>query len=216
MKNSPECLRRPEAWNSKASSSSFYEADCNNPHASPGIQPTPATGGLAVDKRAPHLKTGAMSSFASSQARCDERPQRLLAIDFGERRTGTALVDLELGIATPLQTLTRRSDTQLIAELESLRQRHRAGGWLLGLPLRLDGTEGDAGRRIRSFGTKLVEASALDPIFVSETLTSDEARRRLGSTARRCPEKIDAVAAQILGEQYLSEQATTVAEGGSA
>lgn len=132
-------------------------------------------------------------------------PVRLLAIDFGERRTGTALVEVELGIATPLETLRRRSDTQLIAELEALRKRHRADGWLLGLPVRLDGTEGDAARRVRSFGLKLTsQAGAGEPIFVSETLTSDEARRRLGRTAHRRPEAIDAVAAQIMGEQYLS------------
>ena len=84
------------------------------------------------------------------------------------------------------------------------------------MPLRLDGSEGDAGRRVRSFGDKLAESSALEPVFVSETLTSDEARRRLGPTARRRPEKIDAVAAQILGEQYLSERSRNIVEGDSA
>ena len=156
-----------------------------------------------VDKRADHLKTVAMSAPTASDPP-STRLARLLAIDFGERRTGTALVEVELGIATPLETLVRRSDPQLIEALEVLRKRHRADGWVLGLPLRLDGTEGDAAHRVRSFGSKLANESAREPIFVSETLTSDEARRRLGSTARRRPDRIDSVAAQIVGEQYLA------------
>lgn len=168
-----------------------------------------------VDKRAGHLKTVAMSASTASNDPSSPHLARLLAIDFGERRTGTALVDLQLGIATPLETITRSSDAQLIEELERLRRRHHANGWILGLPLLLDGTEGDAAYRVRSFGAKLADATDHDPFLVSETLTSNEARRRLGATARRRPEKIDAVAAQIVGEQYLSGRAEDSDAGAS-
>ena len=153
--------------------------------------------------------------FSQSPDPRSAQPTRLLAIDFGERRTGTALVDLEVGVATPLETLARRSDPQLIEALEALRRRHRADGWLLGLPLLLDGSEGDAAHRVRSFGAKLARDSSREPIFVSETLTSREARDRLGGRARRQPEKIDAVAAQIVGEQYLSSRSRPTSEGAS-
>lgn len=171
------------------------------------------TSPAVVDNRADHLKTDAMSAPTVSSDPPNAHLARLLAIDFGERRTGTALVEVELGIATPLETLVRRSDPQLIQELQTLRRRHRADGWILGLPLRLDGSEGDAAHRVRSFGAKLANESSHEPIFVSETLTSDEARRRLGSTARRRPEKIDSVAAQIVGEQYLAGRSAAPLDG---
>ncbi len=138
----------------------------------------------------------------------------LLAIDFGERRTGVAVVELETGVVAPMRTLDRRCDDALVAQLESLAQEYEAGGFVVGLPLLLDGSEGPASSRVRSFAEKLARGSQRPIHFVCETLTSHEARERIalasssGQRGRRSRSAgkgmIDAVAAQIIGEQFLA------------
>ena len=78
----------------------------------------------------------------------------ILAIDHGQARIGLAATD-ELGIAShPVETIhTSRVDPlQRIAEIVEER---RIRLILLGLPLRLDGREGEAAHRVRAFGTEL-------------------------------------------------------------
>jgi putative holliday junction resolvase len=78
----------------------------------------------------------------------------------------------------------------------------------MGDPLNLDGSRGPASVRARSFARKLAAASGLGVDMANETLTSVEAEEKLrqaGIDPRRHPEKVDAMAAQILLQQYLSE-----------
>ena len=71
----------------------------------------------------------------------------------------------------------------------------------------MNGTLGDAAMRVRSFTRKLLAQIPLPCDLVDETLTSVAAQERLrdaGVDLRRHPERIDAVAAQILLEQFLA------------
>ncbi len=140
-----------------------------------------------------------------------------LALDFGEARTGVALGESETQIVSPISTLVRRSDEQLIEEILVLVQKHQAEQLILGLPSRLDGSEGDAALRVRSFHKKLETRTRLPATLVTETLTSRAARERIATNfpgqrskkraSRRVPanRQVDAVAAQLIGEQYLEQ-----------
>lgn len=141
-----------------------------------------------------------------------------LAIDFGERRTGVAAGETETGMVSPIATIRRSSDQQLIEALELLAREHGASQLLLGLPCLLDGSDGDAASRVRSFAKKIACQCSLPLELVCETLTSRAARERIASyrsstTARKNSRpknpsprfQIDAVAAQIIGEQYLEQ-----------
>lgn len=133
---------------------------------------------------------------------------RCLGIDFGERRIGLAISDERNRIAVPLTVLERRSDDDAVAEIRDLAARENVAHLILGDPLGVDGTAGDAARRARSFGRKLARATALSVEMVPETLTSVDAERRLQGSprsrgGRRRRPVVDAVAAQILLQEAL-------------
>jgi putative Holliday junction resolvase len=134
---------------------------------------------------------------------------RLLAIDFGERRIGLALsADGELVL--PLQTLHRRTDREAVAQIVEAGRTEAVDGFVVGEPVLVDGSRGEAAQRTRSFAARLERASGLPVTLHPETLTTVAARERLRSTGvdlRRHPGRLDEVAAQILLEDYLRAQA---------
>lgn len=74
---------------------------------------------------------------------------------------------------------------------------------LIGLPRSPEGAESPFAARIRSFSGKLAARTSIPVRFHEETLTSDEAARRLQPGAAR--EEVDAMAAAVLLEDYLDQ-----------
>jgi len=131
---------------------------------------------------------------------------RALGIDFGEKRIGIAISDPAGRVAVPLTTLTRRDDRSAMAAIAEIARREGVGRLVLGEPVSLDGTRGAAAARVRRFGERLAAKTALPLTFVDESLTSVEAAARLraaGVDPRRAPERIDAMAAQIVLQEDL-------------
>ena len=131
---------------------------------------------------------------------------KTLAIDFGERRVGVAVSDPDGRLSMPLTTLIRQNDSQVISELASIVDQEDPELIVIGEPRRLDGTRGEAALRVASFADKLQRATGLPYLLVDEALTSREAEERLreaGVDPRREPQRVDAVAAQILLEEVL-------------
>jgi putative Holliday junction resolvase len=129
---------------------------------------------------------------------------RFLGIDFGEKRIGLAISEGTL--AVPLLTLRRRDDRSALEEIAAIARREAVGRLVVGEPLGLDGTRGPAARRARRFAERLAALTGLPLELVNESLTSVEAAERLraaGIDPRRHPEKLDAVAAQILLQEAL-------------
>jgi putative Holliday junction resolvase len=130
---------------------------------------------------------------------------RILAVDFGERRIGLATSDASGSIATPRRTIARREDDAAIVEILAFCAEEEIGSILLGIPRSPEGVESSFGARIRSFARKLQARSDLPVLFHEETLTSDEAARRLPPGATR--EATDRMAAAVLLEDYLAHTA---------
>ena len=131
---------------------------------------------------------------------------RALGIDFGERRIGLAISDPEGRLAVPLTTLERRTDRSAVREIAEIARREGVGRLVLGEPVGLDGQRGEAAERVRRFGNRLAGITGLPVRLVNESLTTVEAQERLraaGVDPRRQPERIDAVAAQILLQEAL-------------
>jgi putative pre-16S rRNA nuclease len=132
---------------------------------------------------------------------------RLLAVDFGEKRIGLAVSQGSL--ALPLATLARRSDAEAVAEIAAVAREEGVTGLVVGEPRRLDGTAGDAARRVHAFARRLQAATGLPCALVDEALTSRAAEERLraaGVDPRRHPERVDQVAAQLLLEEVLARE----------
>ena len=132
---------------------------------------------------------------------------RVLAIDFGTRRIGTAVSDA-LGISVrPVETIKRSSNDRVIARLKALVEELEAEAVVVGLPIRMDGAEGDAAREVKRFARRLQSQLVVEVITHDERLTSYEAEqimteRGLNRSERRAHS--DTLAAMIILRDYLS------------
>lgn len=127
---------------------------------------------------------------------------RILAVDFGERRIGLATSDAAETLATPRLTLNRPSDDAAIERIARFAREEEIGLLVIGIPRSPEGVESPIAARIRSFAGKLGAATGLPLRFHEETLTSDEARRRLPPGSEK--EAVDRTAAAVLLEDFLS------------
>lgn len=133
-----------------------------------------------------------------------------MAIDFGEKRVGTALSDEVPELAVPSRVLERSTDRRLVYTLAALAREEGVGALVMGEPRDLEGVAGEAAERVRRFAAKLEKASGLPVTLIEETLTTVEAASRLGGLARsggrdgvRNDGRHDAVAAQILLQEAI-------------
>jgi len=129
--------------------------------------------------------------------------KRILAIDFGEKRIGLATADASAGLVTARRTILRASDRSAATEIVRFCREEEIGTLLVGLPRSPEGKESAISPRIRSFADRLARETALPVVFHEETLTSDEALRRL--RGRRSRAGVDAEAAAVLLEDWLAD-----------
>ena len=121
-----------------------------------------------------------------------------LGIDYGEARIGIAATDACGILAHPVESIHLRH-TEPIARIRELVQQRGIRTLVLGLPLRLDGTEGSACAKVRAFGEKLRTAlPELPLLYVDEFLTTTAAQEKLhqaGKKAKNFKPIIDQAAA---------------------
>ncbi len=130
------------------------------------------------------------------------RGARLLGLDVGTKTVGLALSDTTLTIATPLETLRRG---KFAADAEALRRivaEHNVGGFVVGLPVNMDGTEGPRSQSVRAFAKNLLGKIDLPLAFWDERLSTAAVTRTMIeadlSRARRSELVDKAAAAYIL------------------
>lgn len=134
------------------------------------------------------------------------RRTRLLGVDYGQRRVGLAISDADRRLAFPLEVRTRQGREADAAFFRALIEREEVGGLVVGLPIHLDGREGQKATEARAFGAWLAEVVGLAVVFYDERFTTVQAEHALwdaGLTHQRRKERRDKVAAQILLQTYL-------------
>ena len=85
------------------------------------------------------------------------RHRRLLGLDIGEKTIGLALSDPMQSIATPLKVVERTKFTKDIQELDRVIKEYGIGGYVLGYPVNMDGSEGPRCQSVRHFAEELVK-----------------------------------------------------------
>lgn len=132
---------------------------------------------------------------------------RVLGIDHGTVRIGLALSDESGVLARPFETVAAIDGLRRIPEV--IREQ-KVGALVLGLPLRLDGSEGPAAERVRAFFDTLRPLVPTEiPIhFRDESHTTLEAAAHLragGRTGKDQHDVIDQVAAAVILQEFLDE-----------
>lgn len=131
---------------------------------------------------------------------------RVLAVDAGTRRVGVALSDPSRVIAQPLTALPAEPLSTLPDRLAALAREHGAEELVIGLPRRLDGTQGPEARAARDLAARVRQASGLPVAMVDERLSSAAAERALlegGEKRARRRRLTDQVAAALILQTYL-------------
>ncbi len=127
------------------------------------------------------------------------KDQRLIGIDPGSKTVGIALSDVRLMLASPFGSLKRGKLKVNAAEILAIARKENAGGLVVGLPLSMDGTSGQAAQGARDWALALSEATGLPAAVFDERLSSAAANRFLISEAdvsrRKRAEAVDRLAA---------------------
>lgn len=130
----------------------------------------------------------------------------ILAIDHGEARIGIAATD-EFGIgAHPVETIDCRK-TEIIPRILELVTQRKIITVVLGLPLRMDGSEGTSSKKVRKFGEQLRKELAPVPLTYFDerftTVTASEKLHQAGKNAKKQKSIIDQAAALEILTDYL-------------
>ncbi len=132
---------------------------------------------------------------------------RIMAIDYGDARTGIAISDslgMLTGFTTVIHAYTPDKVASAIAELIS---QHRVDELVMGFPRNMDGSEGPRAARYREFAVLLEQVTALRPVMWDERRTTVDAHRILSQNnvrGKKRKETVDAVAAALILEGYLA------------
>ncbi len=138
---------------------------------------------------------------------------RALGIDHGDARIGLALSD-DLGmLAHPLKTIHRKQTPDPLAEIAEIVDERKIDTVVIGMPLRMDGTEGTAAAKVRTFIAALTSrlSAAVSIATIDERLSTVVAQEELmasGRNLRRSRAIIDQAAACVILQDYLDSHDT--------
>ena len=135
---------------------------------------------------------------------------RLLGLDVGTKTIGTALCDAGWSFASPALLIRRTKFTADKAALLALATQQQVVGWVIGLPLSLDGSESPRTQSTRAFARNLAGLTPLPIVLWDERLSTVAAERALleaDASRRRRAEVIDHVAAGFILQGLLDRLA---------
>lgn len=136
----------------------------------------------------------------------------VIGFDFGEKRIGVAVGELETRLANPLTTISEEATDRRFAAIEKLLTEWKPVLLVVGLPVSMDGTEHKLTLLARKFANRLNGRFALPVKFCDERLSSavaDDMLRDLGLKARARKTPLDAVAAQQILQAWLDQYPVT-------
>lgn len=135
---------------------------------------------------------------------------RLMAFDVGKRSIGVAICDPALRIVSPVETIRRTTWARDAERLRTLIAYWQAGGFVVGLALNMDGSEGGSAQRCRAFGANLLSIADLPLAYFDERLSSFAAEDALDALGRRPKDpraRLDHLAAATILEDFLRRHA---------
>ncbi len=132
---------------------------------------------------------------------------RIMAVDYGDARTGVAVSDLLCSIVGFTTVIHSRNPDKTMAELVRLAKEREVTQFVVGLPKNMDGTEGPRAGLCRDFARRLEETTGLPAALWDERRTTVEAHNILSQHnyhGKKRKDTVDAVAASLILEGYLA------------
>ena len=132
---------------------------------------------------------------------------RIMAVDFGDARTGIAISDPTGSITGITRVIHQRHPEKVAEETADLIRQYAVSVVVVGLPRNMNGTEGPRAALCREFAALLEARCCLKPVLWDERLTTVAAHDILSANDRHGKKRkntVDAVAASLILEGYLA------------
>lgn len=132
---------------------------------------------------------------------------KIMALDYGDARTGVAISDLMCSIVGSTCVIPSRNTEKAIADIVKLAKDNSVGQIVVGLPKNMDGSEGIRAELCREFAARIGEVTGLPVTMWDERRTTVEAHNILSQHnyhGKKRKNTVDAVAASLILEGYLN------------
>jgi putative holliday junction resolvase len=103
----------------------------------------------------------------------------LIGLDLGSKTVGVAASDPDRRLAAAVETVARKSFAETAARLLALAAERKATGFVLGLPVNMDGSEGPRAQATRAFARNLARLTELPIALWDERLSTAAVEREL-------------------------------------
>ena len=134
---------------------------------------------------------------------------RVMAIDYGDARTGIAISDA-LGMLTGTTTVIHSwNPEKTVQEIARLTRENGVERIVMGFPRNMDGSEGPRAELYRAFAAQVAQTAGMEPVLWDERRTTIDAHNILfqnGQNAKKRKKTVDAVAAALMLEGYLTRR----------
>jgi len=134
--------------------------------------------------------------------------QILVGLDLGEKTIGIAVSDQSLIIATPLKTILRKGIKKDLIKLSEALKEYNIGGFVMGLPISLDGTENQQTSKVIKMGDEIKNYFIVPIDYFDERFSSDvifKEMRKANISKSKIKNKIDQQAAAYILQGYLEK-----------
>lgn len=134
---------------------------------------------------------------------------RVLALDVGDKRIGVAISDPSQVLARSLKVIQRGSRQEDFAAVARLVEEYEVEKVVVGYPLSLDGKAHAQAEKVEHYATGLAESLTVPMLLWDErfsTVTAERLMREAGVRSKKRRERIDAVAAAVILQDYLDSR----------
>ena len=139
--------------------------------------------------------------------------QILVGLDVGYKTIGIAVSDRSFTIATPINTVNRKGTRKDLSKIKEYLNEYEIGGFIVGLPLSLNGNDNEQTNKIRKFSNELQLFFSTPVEFWDERYSSDiifKEMRRSDFSSTKIKKKLDQQSAAYILQGYLDKYRNTV------
>ena len=131
---------------------------------------------------------------------------KIMAVDYGDVRTGLAVCDRTEFLASPIGTIEERNAQLLAMKVAHMAEQYEVGEIIVGLPLNMNGSKGPRAEKCEAFADMLSQLTEIPVNMWDERSTTVSAHNILNETNVRGKKRkavVDTVAATVILEAYL-------------
>ncbi|MCD7741642.1 MAG: Holliday junction resolvase RuvX [Ruminococcus sp.] len=131
---------------------------------------------------------------------------KIMAVDYGDVRTGLAVCDRTEFLASPIGVIEERNAQILAMKVAHMAEQYEVGEIVIGLPINMNGSEGPRAQKCRAFAETVECVTELPVRMWDERSTTVSAYQILDDAkvyGQNRKSKVDEVAATLILESYL-------------